>query len=513
MAALRNQQAIPAPGDVLRLKDARSVPHAVYIRDCYEELANVVLNTPGTDFILTGTPGTGKSLFFYYFVQRLLQLPRPPPFIIWEHASYRLGFCYNTKTGEVLRGEVYDFKGLYHPEAWYIADGVPPELGGDARLLLITSPKRKTYKEVKNLNALMLYMPLWSLAELLACRSKLDLPVSEALVTKCFEHGGGVASFSLSQRGVMSEASFGRLLEELRGAVNSCSVSEVRAALVDAWSHDSGPEAIHRLIHITTDSTYCERQPVFASLWVAGAFMAKAQVEDPPGLARMVNSTLDTSLRGLLHEARMHLLLPKGGAFTVAPVELTDGVAKLERGTEGVVELPACKRVTIFEELAEVAADRGEEGVYYYKPASATSPLVDSLLRAAGVMFLFQMAVDGGKLVDFAALAALLRELGLAPQQEARLVYVVPEDVYPDFKLTVEMGNEGRVQQAAPAGRRSRKKAPALAPALPPVPTPAALAPRPKLYVMRVPRAKLEVRALAARGGRHVVRARGGLWG
>ncbi|PNW84268.1 hypothetical protein CHLRE_04g227526v5 [Chlamydomonas reinhardtii] len=62
-----------------------------------------------------------------------------------------------------------------------------PQLSGAARLLLITSPKRETYKDVAKVNALMLYMPLWSMEELLACRSKLGLPVPEAFVKKCFE--------------------------------------------------------------------------------------------------------------------------------------------------------------------------------------------------------------------------------------------------------------------------------------------------------------------------------------
>ncbi len=119
---------------------------------------------------------------------------------------------------------------------------------------------------------------------------------------------------------------------------------------------------------------------------------------------------------------------------------------------------------------------------------------VDSLLSACGVMFLFQMTVGGSKPVDFAALEQLLRELGLAPQQETRLIFVVPEDVYPDFKLSV-----------APATRRS-SKAPAPAPAPAPSPAPA-LAPRPKLYIMRVQRVKLGLRALAAHGGRHMAGA------
>ncbi len=71
-----------------------------------------------------------------------------------------------------------------------------------------------------------------------------------------------------------------------------------------------GPESSHRVIHITTDSSFSERQLMFASLWVAEEFMAQAQVEDEQLLVSMVNNTTGT-FRGLLHEARMHLLLPK----------------------------------------------------------------------------------------------------------------------------------------------------------------------------------------------------------
>ncbi len=53
MQALRNQ-AIPDPGGILRLKDTDFVPQTlrgVYIRDCYKELAKVVLTTLQTLFI------------------------------------------------------------------------------------------------------------------------------------------------------------------------------------------------------------------------------------------------------------------------------------------------------------------------------------------------------------------------------------------------------------------------------------------------------------------------------
>ncbi|KAG2436800.1 hypothetical protein HXX76_006324 [Chlamydomonas incerta] len=132
------------------------------------------------------------------------------------------------------------------------------------------------------------------------------------------------------------------------------------------------------------------------------------------------------------------------------------------------------------------------------------------------------MTVRLNKPVDFAALEGLLGDLGLTPQQEARLIFVVPEDIYPNFKLNVKTG-ESRQKKAsptapalgsAPAAKKASPTAPALgsapaaAPALGPAP---ALVPRPKLCIMRAPRAQVGVRALSAQTGRPVVRTRGGL--
>ena len=40
-----------------------------------------------TTLAVTGTPGIGKSWFFYYILARLLKSTQPPPFIVWEHMT------------------------------------------------------------------------------------------------------------------------------------------------------------------------------------------------------------------------------------------------------------------------------------------------------------------------------------------------------------------------------------------------------------------------------------------
>lgn len=40
-----------------------------------------------TPLAVTGTPGVGKSWFFYYMLARLVKLRDPPPHIVWEHLT------------------------------------------------------------------------------------------------------------------------------------------------------------------------------------------------------------------------------------------------------------------------------------------------------------------------------------------------------------------------------------------------------------------------------------------
>ncbi len=43
--------------------------------------------SPTITLAVTGTPGIGKSVFFYYCVARLVQSDNPPEVIVWEHRA------------------------------------------------------------------------------------------------------------------------------------------------------------------------------------------------------------------------------------------------------------------------------------------------------------------------------------------------------------------------------------------------------------------------------------------
>eukprot|EP00198_Chlamydomonas_reinhardtii_P002999 XP_001692335.1 predicted protein [Chlamydomonas reinhardtii] len=143
----------------------------------------------------------------------------------------------------------------------------PRPLSGAARLLLITSPKRETYKDVAKVNALMLYMPLWSMEELLACRRRSSRSASSGAPARRVEGSSGAGGGLSVRLGLRSR-------------------------------------------HLYADAVLDETELEFEA---------------------------------------------EGGEFTGVPVDFTDGVAKLERGTEQMLKVPACSEVVLFEEAVHHA--------------------------------------------------------------------------------------------------------------------------------------------------------------
>lgn len=55
--------------------------------------------------------------------------------------------CYDRALGQVLSGTRRDFKDQRnHPKAWYISDGIAPNMSAQARIILITSLRREIYR-------------------------------------------------------------------------------------------------------------------------------------------------------------------------------------------------------------------------------------------------------------------------------------------------------------------------------------------------------------------------------
>ncbi|PNH12505.1 hypothetical protein TSOC_000560, partial [Tetrabaena socialis] len=424
MEALHSMQALPGPGEVLQL-GAFFLFHpdysSLFVRECYPRLFDALTRHPKPKrFIVTGTPGIGKSWFFYYLLARLLKSTTPPSFIVWEHNTKPgKAWCYTHKTREVVVGERTSFDHvLLDPAAWYIADGVPPQLNCLARIVLLTSPKHETYKEVRKASGKMLYMPLWELDELLECRRLLYDTVSEGLAKDLYQYYGGAARFVLESPNENPELLLDDLLDELREAVGGCSTAQPEQPVpfivlmqTDAklnWLNRHGAGG-----HPQAAAHRGRRSLLFASQWVAEEFAKKAMKDELQGLGSLLGTT-SGALQGMLYEATMHTVLPKGGRFTVTPVNHT-----LRRGAAEELDLRKAASVHV-----------------YYRPSSATLPTVDAFERGKDTYDFFQMTVGSSKEVDFVKLNSVLSQVQLPEGVTPRLHFVVPEDRYESFKLT-----------------------------------------------------------------------------
>ncbi|KAG2428108.1 hypothetical protein HYH02_014455 [Chlamydomonas schloesseri] len=443
MQALRKMSVLPGPGEVLKATSFHLHPDndALFVRECYPRLFEALVCKPLPRlYIVTGTPGVGKSWFFYYMVARLLKSTRPPPFIVWEHLTVpNMAWCYKHKTGEVSFRKRSSFGGELNDDAtWYISDGVPPQLNCRARTVLLTSPKRKTFKEMRKASARMLYMPLWKLDELLVCRRLLYKTVDEPLAEELYEHYGGVARSVLQLPKANPGEGLDTLLTDLHEAVAECDTAAMRQSV---GSISRGPDVCHRLLHIVADEHFKKLYLVFASKWVAKEFAKKAVRDELQGLVSLLAST-SGALKGMLYEATMHAVLSKGGRFTAAPISYDTG--SLERGAEEDLVLAPCTEQEFFKALSDTATVET-----YYRPSSATFPTVDAFKRSQDTCDLFQMTVASSKTLDAKTLSNLVDELKLRQGVTPRLLFVVHEDSYPTFKLAAGKNWPPKPKQAA----------------------------------------------------------------
>ncbi|KAG2446948.1 hypothetical protein HYH02_008102 [Chlamydomonas schloesseri] len=440
MEALRRMSVLPGPGEVLKATSFHLHPDfdALFVRECYPRLFEALVCKPVPRlYIVTGTPGTGVSWFFYYMVARLLKSTRPPPFIVWEHLTVpNMAWCYKHKTGEVFFGERSSFGyALDNDATWYISDGVPPQLNCQARIVLLTSPKYKTFKEMLKASASMLYMPCWELDELLVCRRLLYDTVDEPLAEELYEHYGGVARFVLQLPKTHPGEDLDKLLMELREAVDGCDTATMQELVC---SISRRPEASHRLLHIVADEHFRKPYLVLASKWVAKEFAKKAVRDELQGLVRLLAST-SGALKGMLYEATMHAVLSKGGRFTAAPISYDKEL--FVRGAEEDLVLTPCTEQESFKALSDTAT--------YYRPSSVTFPTGDAFKRSEDTCDLFQMTVANSKTLDAKTLSNLVNELKLQQGVTPRLLLVVHEDSYPTFKLAAGKDWPPKPKQAA----------------------------------------------------------------
>jgi hypothetical protein len=186
---------LPYPKDNIRV---------MFVRKCYVDVFSLLMDGIGrgkASFAISGTPGTGKSLFFLYVLYQLVrdrslkELPLRPRRIVYQAGTEFMNFDLRTM---VVTDCAYEATMLIqHSRTLYIIDGPnSTPLVQPCVALFISSPRSEDFKEyVKQRKATQWYFPTWSSQELADCRARCYPEIPQTQINDLYRTFGGVARF------------------------------------------------------------------------------------------------------------------------------------------------------------------------------------------------------------------------------------------------------------------------------------------------------------------------------
>ncbi|KAI9989919.1 hypothetical protein PInf_020214 [Phytophthora infestans] len=169
-----------------------------YVRECYPRYYGLVLHELFTRdkrcVTVTGSPGTGKSVFYGYFFNHFTREEQYRGFTIIT-ASF-------TKYSDLQDIAVFENE-RKEPRIIYLYDGPPRISPKHQKMVCFTSPNERWLDSLyKHFSQTTLYMPLWDEDELFAAATSLriDSVITRAVIDKRIGLFGFVARECLSQR-------------------------------------------------------------------------------------------------------------------------------------------------------------------------------------------------------------------------------------------------------------------------------------------------------------------------
>jgi hypothetical protein len=190
-------------------------------------------------WLITGNPGIGKTFLGYFLLYLFAQSDQT----VIYHKHGRPPILFSEE--RVISGSIDEFTDdLGRENVWYIVDADKP---GEyyAKTILICSPQVKYYKKFRDLGIRIMYMPVWSLAEIERCRINIDNfnDLKKEEVLDLYNKWGGIPRY------VLFHARNYPMQKLLDAGINE--VNLIIMNYVGEISH--GNDVSHRLVHIRTN--------------------------------------------------------------------------------------------------------------------------------------------------------------------------------------------------------------------------------------------------------------------
>uniref|UniRef100_A0AAV1TLS1 Crinkler effector protein N-terminal domain-containing protein n=1 Tax=Peronospora matthiolae TaxID=2874970 RepID=A0AAV1TLS1_9STRA len=416
----------------------------IYIRHCYPQLWNTCLDTfeCTRHLVILGSPGIGETYFCYLI---LLYLARDGKTVVYETGRRKMRILFSGEL--VIQGSRSDFdKILDLCETFYIVDGMKPQ-DYKAKTILVTSPRHEIRFEFHKFDCGSFYMPVWTEEEIFQCRELMysDRPVND--VKECFRKWGGIARYVLRYATDQDQQ---KSLDEAIGKVDL-------KALIKSHGKLSGDDKLisHRILHYRVNDDFTEQGYTFASDYVLDIIYQQLYEHNRAKLVAFLDASrgfdLYAVIRGRVFERYVHSVLPQGGNFrvrrlTVGPKHITAGVNEGERKVKRAVvdedtktvHLPKLKNVVFERDEQVTSADLAT----YLRPKASNFESVDAM---ATPNILFQVTCARVHPCKRKGLCRVLDLLG--KPAEPRLYFVVPPDIFDDFRYQAYQHNERKKQK------------------------------------------------------------------
>ncbi|KAG0554358.1 hypothetical protein KC19_12G084800 [Ceratodon purpureus] len=366
--------------------------------------------------VITGTPGTGKSVMGWYFIFKLRE--KLGSFdLVYQHEGMQTFYCKNgavTSAGIAARSFS---RVLSRKDTVYVVDGVSV-FDENAMTFVFASPNPKGYNVfLKRPGTGLYYSKVWSKIEILAAREQLYKHIEKSSVLDLYRKWGGVPRY------VLERAEDRNFQIHLDSMIESVSGDDWLDFMTKVGGQ--GRTKISDVIFHFRTEDYVLRTVDFASFYVSELAYTKLQKS---AWAKTVDflerdDSASAAFRGQLFETAAHEMLLRKCRVRVRSLE--------ENGQSETVDWPELQRRK-FRKLTDVKGE-GSAGCYW-KPESKTNATFDAVCTSIGAPLgtsaALQMTISEEHGIKHDGLDKLLRAIPFVK----RFYWVVPALIFEDFK-------------------------------------------------------------------------------
>ena len=395
----------------LGLLTNRMVVKSIYVRESYKTLTKLISDAFTEEgvksFVVTGTPGIGKTIFLHYFLWVLItrqtsindQVDRK---IYLQRSNRRIYSFQGDKTVSIDAGVAEDTV-LHDKNCILLVDMVDENEPVLCRgtTIIFSSPNPKRYKQLANEISCRFILNCWTLEELKAVwlHSYQDLPWKD--VKRIYDKMGGVIRYVLEQNKVANK----RMEEGIRKSRNMF-IDTSKTINQHISFGDDGP-MIYRLVHIfSLDHSFDNSKFEFASKYARKECLKGLKAEEIDRVMAFLkyNTANDAQgYRGNLFEPFVHKFVAEFGLPNIkrlSNAEYNDTDANsllrsfaLQDGYKLHCNGVASKIPAKFSEISDVKIEKE----IYYQPNKRNFASIDSFFIKNNDVFAFQITVGTKK--------------------------------------------------------------------------------------------------------------------